>query len=467
MRAEGDGLGQGSGRGARTPVGGPTGDLAGGPFSRPFGRWSADPRLPAWLLAGFGALIAAVASGRWELAALGTPFLALGALGVVGRIPPWVTGRVEVDRLQVLEGDEVEGTIHLDWEGVAEADVVLAGWRGLEAVDPAPVLGWSLGPLEAPVTLRFRLRGKAWGTHDVGTPRVHLRRPGGLLVWEQRLDPGPRVKVLPSARRLDRLLRPAEPRAVAGAHLSRRRGEGSDFAELRPYQPGDRLRDLSWGTSARLGEPWVTVHHPERTGTVLLLLDSFVPADGLRTETLSRAARAAWAVASVHLQARDRVGLLVGGKTPAWMPPGGGRRARWMLLEQLLAVGGAAQDRTRLLRRHIPSDALVVGVTSLQSRDFVRELTGHRRRGRAVAALVLDLSDLIGAGPSGEARDPARAALRLWMARRDVDLRSLERAGVRTATVRDSEGIAPAISNLRRRMGPRTAGASGRTRWRT
>ncbi|TVP79271.1 MAG: DUF58 domain-containing protein [Gemmatimonadales bacterium] len=476
------------------------------------GRWSVDPRLPAWVVAGFGGLLAAVATGRWEFAVLGTPFLVLGALGLVGRRPPLVEGRVEVSSTRILEGDVLEGALLLDWDGEAQVDAVLSGIRGLEQVEPVGAAAWSLPAGEGPVRLRFRLEGRAWGTHDTGTPRVRIRRPGGLVVREVRMRPGPRVKVLPGARRLDQLLRPAEPRAVSGVHVSRRRGEGSDFAELRPYQPGDRLRDLSWGTSARLGEPWVTVHHPERMGTVLLLLDSFVAEGEAYTETLSRAARAAWAVASVHLQARDRVGLLVGGRTPAWVPPGGGRRARWMLLEELLAVGAAAQDRTRQSRstnqRSLPSDALVVGITSLQSRDFVRELVAHRRSGRAAAALVLDLADLVeegagvggagaggrGAGASGPGAsgpagatvtdagggvaagpgaepapaaaapspaDPAFAAFRLWMARRDIELRTLERAGVRTAVVREEEGVAPAIAHLRRRMNPRRMGIRG------
>ena len=40
---------------------------------------------------------------------------------------------------------------------------------------------------------------------------------------------------------------------------------GEDFADLRPYVPGDRLRDLSWAASARSDEPWVVVHHPDGT----------------------------------------------------------------------------------------------------------------------------------------------------------------------------------------------------------
>jgi uncharacterized protein (DUF58 family) len=229
------------------------------------------------------------------------------------------------------------------------------------------------------------------------------------------------------------------------------RGAGTDFAELRPYQPGDRLRDLSWATSARLGTPWVTVHRPERTGTVLLLLDAFA-GEGENPEAVARAARAAWAVASVHLRAQDRVGLLARGRTTAWLPPQGGRRARWLLLDELLSVGAAQETpwlawrlRTRVA---VPADALVVGVTALRSRDFVRELLHHRRAGHTTAALVIDTADLLGGG-TGRVDVAVR---RLWLASREAERHALERGGVPTALVAADGSVGGAVSALRRRM---------------
>ena len=428
------------------------------------GRRRSDPRLPAYLVAGFGALIATVATGQHELAALGAPFLALAAAGLVAGLPTRLRGEVTVRVDRVIEDDLIEGEARIDWDGEAEVEVVLTGWRGVVPVDPAPAVGWSLPAGRGPVTLPFRLRARSWGAHDLGTLWVRARRPGALVVREHNLAAAPGVRVLPSPLRLDRLLKPAEPRAVAGMHLSRARGHGTDFAELRPYQPGDRLRDLSWGTSARLGAPWVTVHHPERTGTVLLLLDAFFWNGRASAEALARAARASWAVASVHLRAQDRVGLLAQGRTAAWLPPQGGRRARWLLLDELLSVGGAAEDRWRRRRRAgrvlVPADALMVGVTSLASRAFQRDLLHYRRTRHTTVALIIDTSDLL-----PEPKDRVdEAAQRIWLARREAERHALDRGGVPTALVTAAEGVAPAISALRRRMrglhAPRASGAS-------
>jgi uncharacterized protein (DUF58 family) len=235
-------------------------------------------------------------------------------------------------------------------------------------------------------------------------------------------------------------------------HLARVRGHGTDFAELRPYQPGDRLRDLSWGTSARLGEPWVRVNHPERTGTVVILLDAAFTEEERSKEALARAARAAWAVASVHLRAQDRVGLLARGRTAAWLPPHGGPRARWLLLEELLTVGQAAEDliQKRQFRRRvgIPAGALIVGVTSLRSQVFAPDLLHFRRNNHTTVALIVDISDLL---PSHGGR-VVGAARRLWLAQREVERRTLERGGVPTALVSPEGGAGPALLTLRRRL---------------
>jgi len=416
------------------------------------GQRRPDPRLPAYLVAGFGACILAIATGWPELAWLGAPFLTLLGLGLVRGEPSGLRGEISLPEHSALEGDEIRGEISVDWDGVAEVDVLFAGGRGITAVEPTPVLGWSLPSGDGPVNMSFRFQARSWGVHDLGGLWVRARRPGSFVFIEKKLDSAPTFRVLPASLRLSRMLKPAEPRAVAGMHLARLRGHGTDFAELRPYQPGDRLRDISWGTSARLGEPWVRVNHPERTGTVVILLDAVFSQESGSREALARAARAAWAVASVHLRAQDRVGLLARGRTAAWLPPQGGPRARWMLLDELLSVGRAAED---LMRRRpvagrigIPADALIVGVTSLRSQVFPPDLLHFKRTGHTTVALVIDTSDLL---PPATSR-VEEAARKIWLAQREAGRYRLERGGIPTALVTPGGGAGLAILTLRRRL---------------
>lgn len=63
---------------------------------------------------------------------------------------------------------------------------------------------------------------------------------------------------------------------LAGIHASRLRGRGLDFDELRPYQPGDDVRDIDWKVTARMRKPHTRVYSEERDRSTLLLVDQRV-----------------------------------------------------------------------------------------------------------------------------------------------------------------------------------------------
>jgi uncharacterized protein (DUF58 family) len=60
---------------------------------------------------------------------------------------------------------------------------------------------------------------------------------------------------------------------VAGEYHSVFKGRGMEFAEVRPYQPGDDLRTVDWNVTARLGSPFVKKYVEERDLTVFLAVD--------------------------------------------------------------------------------------------------------------------------------------------------------------------------------------------------
>jgi uncharacterized protein (DUF58 family) len=69
-------------------------------------------------------------------------------------------------------------------------------------------------------------------------------------------------------------LREGYPRALmAGGHLSRFQGRGVEFDEVRPYQPGDEIRNMDWRVTARTGKPHTKLFREERERPALLLVD--------------------------------------------------------------------------------------------------------------------------------------------------------------------------------------------------
>lgn len=413
-------------------------------------RLTADRRLGPYTVLAVVGLVAALVTGQVVLAAVAAPAGVLVVRALADRRPVVVTVmRVDAPE-RLLEGDEWILRIELAWTGPADVDVLHDGLRG-SSFRSAP--GVAHRGADG-VAIELRAVADRWGRHDLGTLTVRARRPGGMLVWDSMLALDGAVRVLPAAARLDELLHPARPRAAAGQHVAPVRGAGTDFADLRPYTPGDRLRDLSWTASARTEQPWVVVHHPERSAAVVLLLDAFVEV-GTPEGSLERAARVVWAVARHHLAAGDRVGLLAMGSAPTWLAPVAGRRARWQVLDALLSVGstvaGSAPRRSTPggpaapgTRRDVllPADAVVLGVSPLQSDAFVHAVAHHARVGHPAAVVGVALDDLL--PPVGD--EVERAARRLWAAETRMRTTVLGRAGVPSVTVRDDPS--PAIDLL-------------------
>jgi uncharacterized protein (DUF58 family) len=144
------------------------------------------------------------------------------------------------------------------------------------------------------------------------------------------------VKVYPTREALRRLLRPAETQLYSGDELARTKGEGMEFADLRPFMFGDRVRRINWRASARRGELWVNEQHPERNVDVVLFVDSFAEVRRGSTSTLDLAVRAAATSAARYTKRRDRVGLVSFGGYLRWLEPGGGLVQLYRIVDALL-----------------------------------------------------------------------------------------------------------------------------------
>ena len=97
--------------------------------------------------------------------------------------------------------------------------------------------------------------------------------------------------------------------ALPGGHLSRRHGESLEFAELRPYQPGDDLRTVDWHAYQRLRRLLVRRYRAEQSQDIYILLDGS-GSMGIPSEKFSRARQIAGAAAVLATGEQDRLTLL-------------------------------------------------------------------------------------------------------------------------------------------------------------
>jgi uncharacterized protein (DUF58 family) len=188
-----------------------------------------------------------------------------------------------------------------------------------------------------------------------------LARVFGVPATPERPGPGPLPDALLQAleltigRRVEGLL--------AGDHRSALLGRGTEFAQIRPYVPGDDVRLIDWNVTARTGEPHVRVHLAERVLVTWIVLDRTA---SMRFGTALRrkddvALGAAVAVGHAASVRGNRVGLVTfgaGPPAPLRPRPGrpgllgllaatqeGGRGAAATLGDALQTVGAAAAQR--------------------------------------------------------------------------------------------------------------------------
>lgn len=58
---------------------------------------------------------------------------------------------------------------------------------------------------------------------------------------------------------------------IAGENISKKRGEGYDFQELREYETGDDIRHIDWIISAKTTKPYVKVFHQQKELNVVIV----------------------------------------------------------------------------------------------------------------------------------------------------------------------------------------------------
>jgi uncharacterized protein (DUF58 family) len=380
-------------------------------------------------LAGLG-LLAALAAGRPELAVIAAPFALLACAGLVLGGDPEVTVRVEPERARALEGDELTFRIVLDSSRtVPRLETLLLLPAGLTLVEGANPVAIRLRA-DQPRTLELRVRCKRWGGYVVGGVLVRARDTFGFYAYDARVEPSRELKVFPREEALRGLIRPQETQVFAGDEVSRRRGEGIEFADLRPFAFGDPLRHVNWRASARRNQLWVNERHPERNTDVVLFLDTFTEARRGEASTLDLAVGAAATLASRYIRRRDRVGLVSFGGLLRWLRPGTGLVQLYRIVDALLDteiwLNYAWKDIDVVPARTLPPQALVIALTPLLDERSVRALLDLRARGFDLA--VIETSPVPFAEP-GETEEE-RLAFRLWKLRRDALRSRYHAAGV-------------------------------------
>ena len=182
---------------------------------------------------------------------------------------------------------------------------------------------------------------------------------------------------------------------LAGLHRSPFRGFSVEFAEHRPYQPGDEPRYLDWKVLGKRDRLYVKQYEEETNlrATVVLDVSRSMGWVGDPEKTLSKfdyATRLAAAIALILVRQRDATGLIAYDEEIRALVPPRARGGQWPLLVrtigELKPSGRTAAERAlprvvELLKRRgmvvLVSDLLVDRDRSLQALRYLRH-RGHQ-----------------------------------------------------------------------------------------
>jgi uncharacterized protein (DUF58 family) len=391
-------------------------------------------------LAALGTL-AGLVLGRPELVALVAPMAVYVALGLARGTDPSVTispGRVG---RRVLEGEAV--TVELDVSAAADTEQLeleLRPYPGLTLPTTAARVALRLAAGERR-TVSFELHAERWGAPPAGALRGVARDRYGLIDYrlpERRL---PRVRVYPTVTALRRIVDPQELQATSGSRVARQRGDGIEFAEVRPFAAGDVVRRINWRVTARRGSLYVSERHPERNADVILFFDTWADVGGEQGSTLVSAVRAAASLATAYLERKDRVGVIGFGGILRGLGPRLGTAQLYRIVDALIesqvTLSYVDKDVRFVPRRLLPAKALVVAITPLIDERTTVALFDLRRRGFDLA--ILDVSPVPFAPPGS---NPSEAlGHRLWLLHRHAVRAQFERLGVPVSEWQEGEPL--------------------------
>ena len=187
---------------------------------------------------------------------------------------------------------------------------------------------------------------------------------------------------------------------LQGDYRTLLRGHGTDFHDVREYEPGDDVRHIDWNVTARMDETYVRQYTEDRDLTAWLLLDhspsmGFGPVDRTKEHVLRDVAVT---IAQLLVRGGNRVAAIVyDNESVRTIPPRQGRRQVLTLTKELLRPArarGTVTDLRLLLdtaARLIRRRSLVVLVSDFISQPgWERPLLQLTERHEVVAVRLVD-----------------------------------------------------------------------------
>ncbi len=405
-----------------------------GPVTTSIGAWRPTTALFRSVVAATLLAVVAVLWRRPDLLVLATPMAVVSVWSILGRPTERPTVQEQTANPVVREGDATSwrATVgDLESTDIVSAFLGPTPWVQLDPTGGAV----TSAVVDGSATVSIALRSTHWGRQPV--PPVLVDALSTWTAFRCAMKTPPRqLTTLPMAPVFDTAAPMRPTRGLVGSHRSSLSGEGSEFAAVRPFRPGDRIRRINWARSLRAPELQVNATWADHDTHVALVIDGtddYGISEGIdgRASSMDTAVRAAGSIAEHYERRGDRVSLRTFGTTRRHLvAAGSGQSHLRRLLDTLTQIrpAGAMRGTYRGLgdRHWAPTGAEITVVLSpLVAPEALDRAVSLGRHGSGVIVV-----DTLPAGIDTD-DDPFTAlAWRIRLLERRREVRLVQAAGI-------------------------------------
>lgn len=181
-----------------------------------------------------------------------------------------------------------------------------------------------------------------------------------------------------------------------GMDPSRFIGSGLEYAQSRPYSPGDPIKMMDWKITARLGKPFVKEYDTPKRTNVFIVVDTSASM-GISSTTITKHDLAVWIASAIGLIAQRRmspVGVIGGGERETRLNPSLNRADLWQSLDPLrasdLSEGTRLADRLDDLDLRAKRSSVFIVISDLHDPDAIPAIRHASQKHDCVAIHLMD-----------------------------------------------------------------------------
>ena len=254
----------------------------------------------------------------------------------------------------------------------------------------------------ASVHCRYHVNPQQRGEFVFGRAELELDSPLRLWRLKQRGAVEEGVRVYPDFLALDSFQDASLEKNAQrlGIHLQRRRGEGTEFLQLREFREKDQLRQVDWKASARVGKLISREYHDQTDREIIFLLDCGRRMHGVDGDLghFDHCLNAMLLCAYFALRLGDRVGVCTFAGEERWVAPVSHKLGIHRLLDQLYTLQTSPEstdflEAAQTLASRRSKRALVIVVTNVQAEDQADLDSALRVLGRRHAVMLANLKE--------------------------------------------------------------------------